>query len=421
MNMLRGTLIVEGDAVYASADEVDTAASDVEVAGDGEDVEAAARRAEVADLTRRVGVGALLTLPVLVAVMATDVFGATFVPEVLMNRWVQLTLITPVMFWVGWPIHRSGWLALAHRAADMNSLITLGTLAAFGYSTLVTVAPAVVPADVREVYLEAVGVIVTLILLGRLLEARAKAGTGEAIRRLIGLQPRTARVERADAAVEIPVEDVIVGDIVLVRPGEKVPVDWARIEETLASRAVFLAKLLAGEMPEDIEDAFTACRLHLFPASAADLSTDCTCPDWANPCKHIAATYYLLAEAFDTDPFLILAWRGRNRAELLGALEGHRDGALAGPGGPTRWTPAGTPAPSLEECLDRYFDAGDLPVPTSHPGALPAHGLLLGLDYPPLDIRGRSLTEVLQPAYAAMVEAAQRQILGEAPGPSIAG
>jgi uncharacterized Zn finger protein len=197
--------------------------------------------------------------------------------------------------------------------------------------------------------------------------------------------------------------------------------DWARIEETLASRAVFLAKLLAGEMPEDIEDAFTACRLHLFPASAADLSTDCTCPDWANPCKHIAATYYLLAEAFDTDPFLILAWRGRNRAELLGALEGHRDGALAGPGGPTRWTPTGTPAPTLEECLDRYFDAGDLPVPTSHTSALQPHGLLLGLDDPPLEIRGRSLTEVLQPAYAAMVEAAQRRILGEPPGPANVG
>src|SRR5205085_6334073 len=93
--------------------------------GDGEDGEAAARRAEVADLTRRVVLGALLTLPVVVAVMATDVFGATFIPGVLMNRWVQMALIAPVMFWVGWPVHRSGWLALAHRSADLNSLITL--------------------------------------------------------------------------------------------------------------------------------------------------------------------------------------------------------------------------------------------------------------------------------------------------------
>lgn len=197
--------------------------------------------------------------------------------------------------------------------------------------------------------------------------------------------------------------------------------DWARVEETLTSRAVFLAKLLAGEMPEDIEDAFTACRLHLFPASAADLATDCTCPDWANPCKHIAATYYLLAEAFDTDPFLILAWRGRNQAELLAALHARHDGALAAPGGPARWTPPGDPAPTLEDCLDRYFDAGDLPIPASHSGAAPPHALLLGLDDPPLEIRGRSLTELLRPAYAAIVEAARNRLLGETPGPPNAG
>ena len=120
--------------------------------------------------------------------------GAHWVPAVLLNHWVQLALITPVMFYVGWPIHRTGWLALAHRSADMNSLITLGTVAAYGYSLLVTVAPGLFPADVREVYFEAVGVILTLIMLGRLLEARAKAGTGEAIRALLGLQARTARV-----------------------------------------------------------------------------------------------------------------------------------------------------------------------------------------------------------------------------------
>ena len=189
--------------------------------------------------------------------------------------------------------------------------------------------------------------------------------------------------------------------------------DWARIEDTLASRAVFLAKLLAGEMPTDIEDAFTDCRLHLFPASAADLATDCTCPDWANPCKHIAATYYLLAEAFDTDPFLILAWRGRNRRELLAALHAQHDGALTGPAGRARWTPSGPPAPTLEECLDHYFDAGDLPIPASHGRTTPPHGMLLGLDDPPLEIRGQSLTELLRPAYNAMAEAARNRLLDE--------
>ena len=151
-------------------------------------------------------------------------------PALLLNHWWQLALITPVMLVAGAPIHRTGWLALRHRAADMNTLITLGTTAAYGYSLLVTVAPGLFPADVREVYFEAVGVIITLILLGRLLEAKAKAGTGEAIRALIGLQPRTARVVRGDVEVEIPVEAVAVGDLVLVRPGEKIPVDGALLD-----------------------------------------------------------------------------------------------------------------------------------------------------------------------------------------------
>jgi P-type Cu+ transporter len=225
MNMIHGTVLVEGEPTTASDDAAVGYDDELVAADGGEDVEAAARRAEVVGLSRRLLVGATLTLPVLFAVMGREVFGFGWIPMVLMNHWLQFALIAPVMGWVGWPIHRTGWLALAHRAADMNSLITLGTVAAFGYSTVVTVAPSVVPADVRDVYFEAVGVIITLILLGRLLEARAKAGTGEAIRRLIGLQARTARVERDGSTVEIAVEDVVAGDVVLVRPGEKVPVD----------------------------------------------------------------------------------------------------------------------------------------------------------------------------------------------------
>ena len=185
----------------------------------------AERRAEITDLTRRVVIGALLTAPVLFAVMAHELFGADWVPALLLNHWMQLALITPVMFYTGWPIHRIGWLALAHRSAEMNSLITLGTTAAYGYSLLVTVAPGLLPAEVRDVYFEAVGVILTLILFGRLLEAKAKAGTGEAIRALLGLQARTARVVRDGVETEIPIEDVAVGDEIVIRPGEKVPVD----------------------------------------------------------------------------------------------------------------------------------------------------------------------------------------------------
>ena len=177
--------------------------------------------------------GAVLTLPVLYAVMAHEVFKA-WVPPVLLNHWVQLALITPVMFYTGWPIHRTGWLALSHRSADMNSLITIGTVAAYGYSLVVTIAPSLLPAGVRGVYFETTGVILTLILLGRLIETRAKAGTGQAIRELLGLQARTARVLRNDEETEIPVEDVVVGDEVAIRPGEKIPVDAVVLSGTSA-------------------------------------------------------------------------------------------------------------------------------------------------------------------------------------------
>ncbi|MCX4585943.1 heavy metal translocating P-type ATPase [Streptomyces sp. NBC_01481] len=232
MNMIHGTLLVEPDSGEGPSEgrEVRGAAASGAPGGDAaaaeaEAAEAAERRAEINDLTRRVALGAVLTAPVLFAVMAHELFGADWVPGWMLNHWFQLALITPVMFYTGWPIHRIGWLTLRHRGADMNSLITLGTSAAYGYSLLVTLTPSLLPEDVREVYFEAVGVILTLILLGRLLEARAKAGTGEAIRALLGLQARTARVVRDGTEAEVPVEDVVVGDEIVIRPGEKIPVD----------------------------------------------------------------------------------------------------------------------------------------------------------------------------------------------------
>jgi Cu+-exporting ATPase len=245
MNMIHGTLIVDPDgappiangdgerAVPGAAAGADAGgpastagplASEAQAARE-ETAEAAERQAEITDMTRRVAVGAVLTVPVLFAVMAHEVFKAGWVPGVMLNHWLQLALITPVMVYTGWPIHRTGWLALSHRSADMNSLITLGTVAAYGYSLLVTLAPSLLPAGVRGVYFETTGVILTLILLGRLIETRAKAGTGQAIRELLGLQARTARVIRSGTEAEIAVEDVIVGDEVVIRPGEKIPVD----------------------------------------------------------------------------------------------------------------------------------------------------------------------------------------------------
>ncbi len=236
MNMLHGTVKV----VAGSADGPRTATAlleapatvddpgPVDIGGsmdDHGDQETAEHAKEIADLLRRVIVGTVLTLPVFLAVMAHEVFGAMWVPPLLLAPWFQFLLVTPVMLYTGWPIHRTGWLALTHRAAEMNSLITLGTIAAYGFSLVATFIPWVLPVAARGVYFEAVGVILTLILLGRLLEARAKAGTGEAIRTLIGLQPRTARVVRGDSELEIPVGEVAVGDVVVIRPGEKLPVD----------------------------------------------------------------------------------------------------------------------------------------------------------------------------------------------------
>ncbi|MFI9025167.1 heavy metal translocating P-type ATPase [Streptomyces sp. NPDC053560] len=250
MNMIHGTLLVEPEPTARAPEPVPVPDAAGTAAGGGggralagartpdqpsggengaqaEAAEAAERRAEIRDLGRRVATGAVLTLPVLFAVMTHELLGADWVPGWLLNHWLQLALITPVMFYTGWPIHSTGWLALRNRSADMNSLITLGTTAAYGYSLLVTLAPGLLPSEVREVYFEAVGVILTLILLGRLLEARAKAGTGEAIRALLGLQARTARVVRDGTQAEVPVEDVVVGDELVIRPGEKVPVDAA--------------------------------------------------------------------------------------------------------------------------------------------------------------------------------------------------
>lgn len=191
----------------------------------GEDAETAERRAEITDLSLRVVVGSVLTAPVLFGVMAKDFFHPAWLPQVLTNDWFSLALIAPVMLYTGWPIHRSGWLGLAHRSPDMNSLITLGTSAAFLYSLVITLGPSLAPTKLRGTYYEEIGFILTLILLGRLIEVRAKAGTGEAIRALLGLRAKTARVLRAGAEVEIPIDEVIAGDVVLVRPGEKVPVD----------------------------------------------------------------------------------------------------------------------------------------------------------------------------------------------------
>ena len=197
---------------------------DVEEGGAQADHEKAARAREIRILKRKLATGIVLTVPVVIGSMH---HWFPWAPPVLQNFWVLLALTTPVQFWVGAQFYRGAWAALKHRTSDMNTLIAVGTSAAYAYSLAMTVAPrffqtrGITPA----VHYETSAVIITLILLGRLLEAVAKGRTSEAIKRLMGLQAKTARVVRDGAEVDIPVDEVRIGDLVVVRPGEKIPVD----------------------------------------------------------------------------------------------------------------------------------------------------------------------------------------------------
>jgi Cu+-exporting ATPase len=192
------------------------------------EIDEAARRADFIRIRRRFWTAAVLTLPVAVIAMTHGRVAWLDFPGV---NWVQLALTTPVVLFCGAEFFRGGWAAARHRAADMNTLIAVGTGAAYAYSVIATAAPDVLAkagggmAGHVPVYFEATAVIVTLILLGRLLEASAKGRTGAAIRSLMGLQARTARLVRDGQEVDVPIEHVHAGDLVIARPGEKIAVD----------------------------------------------------------------------------------------------------------------------------------------------------------------------------------------------------
>lgn len=185
-------------------------------------------QSETDELRLRFVVSLVLTIPVLIMGMGPHI---GLIPMHWAHQswwnWVQLVLTTPVLFWAGGMFFRGAWAALRQRASDMNTLIAVGTFAAYVYSLAVTVAPGLFTSSGLNagVYYETAAVIVTLILMGRLLEARAKRSTSAAIEKLIGLQPKTARVLHDSQEMDIPIAEVQVGDHLLVRPGEKVPVD----------------------------------------------------------------------------------------------------------------------------------------------------------------------------------------------------
>ncbi|AFY59764.1 heavy metal translocating P-type ATPase [Synechococcus sp. PCC 6312] len=149
------------------------------------------------------------------------------IPQFLQSAWVQALLATPIQFWVGGAFYRQAWIAAQHRTATMDTLVSLGTSAAYGYSLVLTFFPAwaaQLGLD-HHVYFEVAAIVITLVLLGRYLEQRAKRQTSQSIRQLIGLQPQTARVVRPEGDLEIATTAIQVGDVVLIRPGEKIPLD----------------------------------------------------------------------------------------------------------------------------------------------------------------------------------------------------
>jgi Au+-exporting ATPase len=203
--------------------------------GDEEAGRAQKKDAERRELTRDFIVAAILTTPVFLLEMGSHLIPgvhALIAETIGMQRswYIQLALTTLVLFVPGIRFYQKGLPALLRLAPDMNSLVAVGSLAAYGYSLVATFAPGLLPSGTINVYFEAAAVIVTLILLGRLLEARAKGRTSEAIKRLVNLQAKTARVRRDGRAADLPIGSVVSGDIVEVRPGERVPVDGELIE-----------------------------------------------------------------------------------------------------------------------------------------------------------------------------------------------
>lgn len=192
------------------------------------DREKAAREAEFRKLKMKLIAGVILVIPIfLLAYWKMLGFSKLYGLSHEINFYLQLIFQTPIQFWVGWQFYVGAWKTAKHKSADMNTLIAVGTSAAYLYSVLATFFPWLFAAKglMAEVYFDTAGAIIVLILLGRLLEARAKGQTSEAIKKLIGLQAKTAKVLRDGQEMDVPVEEVGIGDLVIVRPGEKIPVD----------------------------------------------------------------------------------------------------------------------------------------------------------------------------------------------------
>ncbi|MCL6749507.1 heavy metal translocating P-type ATPase [Nostoc sp. CCCryo 231-06] len=211
-----------------------------------DDAEIASRQALQRKLSLKVGVGGVISIFLFLGSfpMMTGL-NLPLIPSFLQNPWIQLVLTTPVVFWCGGSFYRNGWKSLKRHTATMDTLIALGTSAAYLYSLFVTVFPKFFIAQglVPHIYYEVAAIVITLILLGRLLENRARGQTSEAIRKLIGLQARDARVIRDGIEIDVPIAEVRINDVILVRPGEKIPLDG----EVIAGASTVDEAMVTGE------------------------------------------------------------------------------------------------------------------------------------------------------------------------------
>lgn len=241
-----------------------------------------------------------------------------------------------------------------------------------------------------------IAVLESLQLGGRLERGRAYARRGQVMD--LSIEPGAVHA-RVQGSRPKPYE-------VAIRIVPLLPAEWTRVAAVLAREAAFLARLLAGEMPADIERAFGKARLSLFPARASDLATSCSCPDTSNPCKHIAAVYYLLGEEFDRDPFLMFRLRGTEREDLLRVLEEME--AAAQPAAPARGAGQAAPVAPVTEPNASFWRPGAVPAelfPEPAAGEKPG-ALLLQLGAFPFWRGSEPLLDALLPVYERAANAA---------------
>ena len=207
------------------------------------------------ELKAKVIIGAMLALPLMLLMQWNHIFGRVFHLPMATNHIIQLLLATPVQFWIGRQFYAGAIAAARHRTTNMNTLIALGTSSAYLYSIVATFFPSIfaIKGYTADVYFDTSATIIVLILLGRLFEARAKGQTSEAIKKLIGLQAKTARVIKEGKEVDLLIEDVEIGDIIVVRPGDKVPVDglisegYSSVDESMVTGESMPVEKKAGD------------------------------------------------------------------------------------------------------------------------------------------------------------------------------